>query len=983
IMAHTVNNSSAMQQHIDRAVEQNIGHVYVTDDVMGNPYDLLPTYWQAEVDYIAQYNTEGCLASTEPTPTPIPSPTSTTIPTVTPTQSPSEPTVTPSPTPVGNCLTATGDFAALSFEPVNWYSVDVYQTAYQWSGELGQYRHAVNHQIDYIAYDGDCVPFAVTGHNFGQLNADGSFVQKTPPDNLPQMSWTTGVAYDSLRNRMLVSTLSGRGVLYGYTPATNNWEMVADLNNIDGTGLAYLRSTDEVFTLNGSVTSHGMIREIVRLDGNGNYLSNITLSQSIPVSREGRVQLVAVDPYLAIIYSIDGMQTVYRVDPATGVIHGNQPPTPTPTPTHTPTPVITLEPRPNCDPAEGEFVALAVDAGQKFTTEYQWFDELSHLRQATYSRVGQIAYDQNCLLFAVKGNGFGAINADNTFVSKAPPDSLPRLSWVNGVGYDSIRQRVLISTFGGSGVLYGYEAATDNWTMIADLDNRDGTGAAHLASRDEIYLIEGVFFSGRLVQTLYRFDGNGAYQSTLTLSRTISVPDGANVQLISADPYLAIIVSSNNTQTVYQIDPATGIVGDSNIPIPPTPPTPPTPEATVPPPPPPPAPPTSGTQIRIGQYRGSSYSTIQAAVQVANLPADGLGSTAISVTYDPLVLSPVACELDPSGLGSGGLCNLTYANDTVRFNLAAPAGTIADFTLALIEFRLIGTNGESSPLTISVDTLTGTSGGVISADVQSGQIDLTDVVPTGDVSCDAQRNVTDGLFILQHTVNNRSNGDCTANSTLDSRECDVSADAACNTTDALFIFQCDVGIANVLCPELERRALARSDTSNIIGVRPDVSIPVTGLALNIPLVIDAPHNPIGSVSVEIYYDETQFTMETCSPRAHTFHACNIDTPGVIYYSWVNADGFSGEFAIADLMFKAVNTTATGQFEITVDEVMQLDGHRLPTQSQSAPMSCNQACAVSAVNLNHVNASRSYTLFWLALFGSALLLTVVIRRRNRA
>jgi len=38
------------------AVQRNIGLVYVTDDVMPNPWDKLPTYWQEKVKYIKSIN---------------------------------------------------------------------------------------------------------------------------------------------------------------------------------------------------------------------------------------------------------------------------------------------------------------------------------------------------------------------------------------------------------------------------------------------------------------------------------------------------------------------------------------------------------------------------------------------------------------------------------------------------------------------------------------------------------------------------------------------------------------------------------------------------------------------------------------------------------------------------------------------------------------------------------------------------------------
>lgn len=40
------------------AVCRNVGGIYVTDDVMNNPWDTLPSYWQQEVDAVAQINAQ-------------------------------------------------------------------------------------------------------------------------------------------------------------------------------------------------------------------------------------------------------------------------------------------------------------------------------------------------------------------------------------------------------------------------------------------------------------------------------------------------------------------------------------------------------------------------------------------------------------------------------------------------------------------------------------------------------------------------------------------------------------------------------------------------------------------------------------------------------------------------------------------------------------------------------------------------------------
>ncbi|MCO5579960.1 hypothetical protein L7F22_033827 [Adiantum nelumboides] len=51
-----VSNSFDYGDVIDRAYQQNVGWVYVTDDNLPNPWDTLATYFSDEVTYIAQNN---------------------------------------------------------------------------------------------------------------------------------------------------------------------------------------------------------------------------------------------------------------------------------------------------------------------------------------------------------------------------------------------------------------------------------------------------------------------------------------------------------------------------------------------------------------------------------------------------------------------------------------------------------------------------------------------------------------------------------------------------------------------------------------------------------------------------------------------------------------------------------------------------------------------------------------------------------------
>ncbi|WP_310417314.1 spherulation-specific family 4 protein [Chamaesiphon sp. OTE_8_metabat_110] len=59
-LIHTTTNRKLMKNSLDRAAKSKFGYVYITNDstdtANNNPWDTLPSYWQAEVNYIQQLN---------------------------------------------------------------------------------------------------------------------------------------------------------------------------------------------------------------------------------------------------------------------------------------------------------------------------------------------------------------------------------------------------------------------------------------------------------------------------------------------------------------------------------------------------------------------------------------------------------------------------------------------------------------------------------------------------------------------------------------------------------------------------------------------------------------------------------------------------------------------------------------------------------------------------------------------------------------
>lgn len=55
-LIHTESSAATMEEYLRLALTRSTGGIYITNDVMNNPWDTLPSYWQAEVDAVAAIN---------------------------------------------------------------------------------------------------------------------------------------------------------------------------------------------------------------------------------------------------------------------------------------------------------------------------------------------------------------------------------------------------------------------------------------------------------------------------------------------------------------------------------------------------------------------------------------------------------------------------------------------------------------------------------------------------------------------------------------------------------------------------------------------------------------------------------------------------------------------------------------------------------------------------------------------------------------
>jgi Spherulation-specific family 4 len=58
MMLHHVTDRDQLKSYIDLAVQRNVGYLYITNDADSNPWDSLPSYWQAEVEMVRSKNAQ-------------------------------------------------------------------------------------------------------------------------------------------------------------------------------------------------------------------------------------------------------------------------------------------------------------------------------------------------------------------------------------------------------------------------------------------------------------------------------------------------------------------------------------------------------------------------------------------------------------------------------------------------------------------------------------------------------------------------------------------------------------------------------------------------------------------------------------------------------------------------------------------------------------------------------------------------------------
>ena len=177
-----------------------------------------------------------------------------------------------------------------------------------------------------LAFDPRTSTYYAVG-NQGPVAFDTRGVASELPANPFEVSWPTGLTFDTTRNRVVLSTLGGEGALLSYSPDQKQWSTLANLNGVDLHSLTYSAPDDAFYALTDQHNTLSL--GLVRYNAQGRPAGTIDLSQFIPSGDIFNYQLTAAGDQLSLITSpiydlyepdLAPMARSYLIDPRTGSV---------------------------------------------------------------------------------------------------------------------------------------------------------------------------------------------------------------------------------------------------------------------------------------------------------------------------------------------------------------------------------------------------------------------------------------------------------------------------------------------------------------------------------------------------------------------------------------------------------------------------------------------------------------------------------------
>jgi hypothetical protein len=151
-----------------------------------------------------------------------------------------------------------------------------------------------------------------------------------PLDN-PEVSWPSGMAFDTNRRRLIVATLGGAGEFYSYELDARRWSLLASLNNLDLQGLTYVESEDAFYGMsrggNGGSEPEALVPDLVRFDAQGRVTGRVSIATRLPMEGNWGHQLFTVGDKVGLLtqavadldHPLEDLASRFLlIDPATG-----------------------------------------------------------------------------------------------------------------------------------------------------------------------------------------------------------------------------------------------------------------------------------------------------------------------------------------------------------------------------------------------------------------------------------------------------------------------------------------------------------------------------------------------------------------------------------------------------------------------------------------------------------------------------------------
>jgi hypothetical protein len=112
--------------------------------------------------------------------------------------------------------------------------------------------------------------YAIHGHAIAQVDlATGRTTAIDIKEDIPELSWPCGLAFDTKRNRVVLTSLGGIGYMYAYDPQAKSWSLLGDMGNVDLQSLAYCADDDSLYGIGTDLRRARQSLCLFRFEGTG------------------------------------------------------------------------------------------------------------------------------------------------------------------------------------------------------------------------------------------------------------------------------------------------------------------------------------------------------------------------------------------------------------------------------------------------------------------------------------------------------------------------------------------------------------------------------------------------------------------------------------------------------------------------------------------------------------------------------------------